>query len=231
MFVDPVPIIQKEIDATVNKMMADLQNRKDILNDPRGGNIDVFTAIGIQISNDVQIVRTTLQDIESSINAVRNHTSDIQLSEQVLQQRETYIRMVRGIVTKIENEIASQNQQSMRLRNDHLFSQKTEAGNGFENVPENSGSFQQATMTKDERILQLERDAQLNYQVGVAIKNELHSQKQLLVDLDEGVTNATDAMEKVTKQIKDIIDAEGKTPTMTVALLSVVFIILLFFVI
>ena len=68
-------------------------------------------------------------------------------------------------------------------------------------------------------------------QIGSQIKDELESQKLLIEDLDQGVQNATEAMKKVTDQIKDIINSEGKTPTMLVAILSVVFIILLFFVI
>lgn len=228
---DPVPIIQQDIDATINNMKWNLQNREDMLADPRGGNIDVFTALGIQILNDAQRVRTTLQDIQSSVAAVRNHTCDVQLSEQVLQQRETYIRMTSDVISKIEKEIASQSQRSSNMRRVPMFGQAQQGGNGFEDVPENGNSSQLATLTKDERILQLERDAQLGLQIGTEIRNELDSQKQLLADLDDGVTNATEAMEKVTKQIKDIINSEGKTPTMTVAALSVVFIILLFFVI
>ena len=67
-------------------------------------------------------------------------------------------------------------------------------------------------------------------QLSKMIKNEIEEQNQLILDLDENIDNAHTAMRKVTDQITQLIDNEGKTPTYLVAVLSLVLILMLFIV-
>ena len=230
---DPVPIIQQDIDRTINAMKRALQNREDMLNDSRGGNSDIFSSMGIQILNDAQNARLILNDIQESIDAVRNRTCDVILPEQTLQQRENYVRMTEDQITRIEREVASQNAKFSNIKtNKAKYAQfNSSSSNSNSNNPLANEESQLMSMSKTERLLQLERDVEMGVRISSEIKSELQSQQSLIKDLDEGVTNATEAMEKVTQRIKALIEAEGKTPTLLVAGLSVLFVILLFFVV
>ena len=226
---DPLPIIQQEIDATIMDMKRALQNREDMINDPRGGNIEIFSGLEVQILNDAQKARSILHDIIESIKAVRNKTCNIQISETALQQRENYVRYTQDQIAQIEKQIEFQNSRSNSMQKSPIFS--TAATNRNDSFNPIGNENQLVSLSKNEQLNQLERDVSTGVQIGYQIIDELQTHQKLLEDLDQGVTNATEAMQKVTDQIKDIINTEGKTPTLLVALLSVVFIILLFFVI
>ena len=227
---DPVPIIQQDLDQTLLNMKRLLLDREDMLNDPRGGNVEIFNSLGVQISNDAASARSILKDIQDSILAVRGGRCDLNIPEPVLHQRESYVSSTLNQISKIENEVSVQNSRASTIRKANVFPNQnySNAGEGFDRVGDEN---QLVSISKQERLLQLEKDAQMGVQISTQIINELQSQKTLIEDLDNGVTNATEAMEKVTARIKDLIESEGKTPTLLVAGLSVAFIILLFFVI
>ena len=227
---DPVPIIQQDLDQTLLNMKRLLLDREDMLNDPRGGNIEIFNSLGVQISNDAASARSILQDIQESIAAVRGGRCDLNISEPVLQQREMYVSSTLNQISKIETEVTVQNSKASQIRKSNVFSTSNFSNNN-ESFGQIGDENQLVSISKQERLLQLEKDAQMGVQISTQIVNELQSQKTLIEDLDQGVTNATEAMEKVTNRIKDLIESEGKTPTLLVAGLSVAFIILLFFVI
>ena len=227
---DPVPIIQQDLDQTLLNMKRLLLDREDMLNDPRGGNIEIFNSLGVQISNDAASARSILQDIQESIAAVRGGRCDLNISEPVLQQRELYVSSTLNQISKIETEVTVQNSKASQIRKSNVFSTSNFSNNN-ESFGQIGDENQLVSISKQERLLQLEKDAQMGVQISTQIVNELQSQKTLIEDLDQGVTNATEAMEKVTNRIKDLIESEGKTPTLLVAGLSVAFIILLFFVI
>ena len=227
---DPVPIIQQDLDSSLLNMRRALQNREDMLNDPRGGNVEIFSSLGFQISNDAQNAKSILKDIQDSITAVRCGRCGFAIPEQTLQQREYYVKITLEQIMKIENELAMQNSRAPTMRKSTSFPvpNSTDSNDGFAPI---AGDNQLMSISREEQLIQLEQDAQMGVQISSEIINELRSQKSLIEDLDQGVSNATEAMEKVTEQIKDLINSEGKTPTLLVAGLSVAFIILLFFVI
>ena len=70
--------------------------------------------------------------------------------------------------------------------------------------------------------------AKTQYQLARQISNELDDQKQIIIELDEGIDSASDAMKSVTDQIKKVIENEGKLPTGIAFVLALILIILLF---
>lgn len=221
---DPVPILQQEINYNMSKLKKNLSNREDMLNDKRGGNIDIFNNIGVQMLDDIKVIRTSLSDIAESIEAVRKHMGDYNITETTLLQREQYIKVNLDELIRIEQEVQTQNNRRNTLN-------KTVSYSGPQTFSNTDGQQSLTDLIKKDQIEDLHYSATLSKQLANQIFDELNDQQNLISTLDDDVTNADEAMKKVTSEIKKLMEIEGKTPTMLVAILSVVFIILLFIVI
>lgn len=222
---DPVPILQQEIDIVMSNLKKSLANREDMLNDRRGGNIDIFNTLGIQMLNDTQYLRTSLGDISESIEVVKHNMSDYNIPESTIIQREQYVRSNLAEIKRIEESIQAQNNRISTIHKSTAFS----GPQSFINNNNNQQSLSQ--LVKEEELENLHYTASMQKVIANQIKDELNDQQNLILALDNDVTNADEAMKRVTNQIKRLMEIEGKTPTMLVAILSVVFIILLFIVV
>lgn len=221
---DPVPILQQEIDISMTKLRKNLANRDDILADKRGGNVDNFNMLGIQMMNDTRYLRTSLADISESIETVKKHMEDYNISEATLIQREQYVKHNLEEITKIEESIQAQNNRISTMK-------KSQAYAGPQTFS-NSGNQQTLEqLVRQDQLEELYSSVSSQKVIANQIKSELDDQKILIDQLDDDVTNAEEAMKKVTKEIKKLLEIEGKTPTLLVFVLSIIFIILLFIVV
>jgi hypothetical protein len=88
----------------------------------------------------------------------------------------------------------------------------------------------QLQVYQEEQIDQIANTLQIEKQIGIVIINEINEQHQIILEIDEGIDNVTTAMRKVTQQITKLIDNEGRAPTYLVAVLSIVLILMLWWV-
>jgi len=224
---DPYYILKQEIDSSIQKLKNLLSNREDMLNDNRGINVEIFNSLGIQMSNDITKLRVSLKDISDSIAVVRNRMEDFDISEVTLNQRDIDIKRIVDQVNNIESEILKQ---SSRLSMSYRHTSFTNNSTFNQSEPSNN-QHSMLQVNRDQQINYIAETAQMSLQISREIMNEFDDQQKLILSIDNDMDNVQDAMKKVTNQIKGIIENEGKMPTYTVAILSIVLILLLFWVI
>lgn len=234
--IDPYYLNQKEVTTSVNQLQQMLSDREDMLNDSRGVNPDIFRTVGNNMQKEIQQARNLLQDINDSINVVRTNPSRFRITETELNNRESFYNDTIQQINDIENRM---NTQTSNQRIQFTFQpvpQDTSLPqndyNPNSNYNHNNGSSPQYQFQQhqEEQIDQLSVAIDKQMQLSKIIKNEIEEQNQLILDLDENIDNAHTAMRKVTDQITQLIENEGKTPTYLVAILSLILIFMLFIV-
>lgn len=228
---DPFYLIKQEITTDVEHIQELTDTRNDMIHDPRGINLDVFKNLGIQANNEIISVNSLIKDTEESIEHVKANPSNFpQVSEIELQNREKFCQEIKEEIKKYEETIK---EQSTRVNQSAQYIKQISsvASNGFENIdgPSNNNNQELTFLEQhDEQINQIDEMAKTQYQLARQISNELDDQKQIILELDEGIDSASDAMKSVTNQIKQIIENEGKLPTGIALVLAIILIILLF---
>lgn len=233
--IDPYFLNQKEVVTSVNQLQQMLSDREDMLHDSRGVNPDVFRTVGNNMQKEIQQTRNLLQDINDSIKVVRTNPSRYQITEAELNNRESFYNNTIQELNDIENKM---NTQTSNQRVQFTFQpvpQDTSLPTNNYNPSSNYNSNGQAPQYQfqqhqEEQIDQLSVAIDQQMQLSKIIKDEIEEQNRLILDLDENIDNAHTAMKKVTNQITQLIENEGKTPTYLVAILSLVLIFMLFIV-
>ena len=221
---DPYFILKQEVDINLQKLRTNLNNREDMLNDNRGINIEIFHSLGIQMTNDISKLKISLKDIEESIQVVRNRREDFEISDISLNSRDLYIKKTFEQILNIENEINRQNYNFNINKKPQQFTKKS-------NFQDNSSGDQNLLLAQHEdQINNIADTVYLQMEISKQIVNEFKDQEQIIISIDKDVDTVESAMKKVTNQIKGIIENEGKLPTFTVAILSIILILLLFWV-
>ncbi|KAH0785885.1 hypothetical protein GPJ56_010285 [Histomonas meleagridis] len=204
---DPYYLLQKEVITGIDNLQEMLNNREDMLNDSRGVNVEIFKTLGVKMMNDINTIRGFLKDIEESIQQVRQNPEIFQLSENELSLRDSFVQQSTINLNDIEQNMKAQSSNQRiqfhrpSFHEDPLFPQET-------NDPQT-----QLQLHQEERIEAIGHSVGLQMQIGKEIIQEIDDQRQLILDLEDGVDNAQTAMRKVTRQITEIIDNEGRGPT------------------
>lgn len=230
---DPFYLIKQEITTDVEHIQELVDTRNDMIHDPRGINFDVFKNLGIQATNEINSVYSLISDTEESIEHVKANPSNFpQVSETELQNRSNFCQEIREEIKKYEEQIKEQSSHVSQSAQ-YIKQISSVASNGFENLgtlPNDNDNDQNLAFIEqhDEQINQIDEMAKTQYQLARQISNELDDQKQIIIELDEGIDSASDAMKSVTDQIKKVIENEGKLPTGIAFVLALILIILLF---
>ena len=223
---DPYYLLQKEVISGINNLHEMLNNREDMINDTRGVNVEIFKTLGVKMMNDISTIRGFLKDIQESIDQVRNNPDLFHLSESDLSVRDSFVRQSLSDINDIEQSMKSQScNQRIQF---HRPSFHEEAHSPHD---ESLSGPSQLQLHQEERIEAIGHSVGVQMQLGKEIIEEMDAQRQLILDLEEGVDNAQTAMQKVTRQITQLIDNEGRAPTFAVFGLSIALILIIFFVI
>lgn len=218
---DPVPMLQQEIDSMINKLHSSLGNRDDMLNEPRGGNIEVFNTIGISMLNNITSIRESLNDIEQSIRVVRQNFNDYNITETLLLQRENYVKERRREVDTIEQGIALQNEKKTNLIKSPMNSESN-------NMNYRDGKEALTLLDNTTLLENLHRDTIAQMHISQSIVSSLQDDEKLLDDLSNDMDNVQNSMKNLTRRISRLIEQEGRTSTYIVIILAIAFLFLLF---
>lgn len=199
-----------------------LETREDMINDPRGINMDVFKTLGFQLSNDTSNVENLLRDIEDSLAQIKTNPEQFQITESELASREKFVNQTNKELADISERAKNQS-----LNHKITFSLPTPSPS--EAPTRSSGQQSQMLEHREEQLNMIEETVAMQLSFAREIDNELADQQQVLLSLGDNIDNASEAMKNVTAQIKRLIENEGKVPTMLVIILSITLIILLFF--
>lgn len=226
--IDPYFLNQKEICTNINQLKQMLGDREDMLHDPRGINPEVFKNVGLNMQKQIHESRSLLQDIKDSIVAVRSNPSRFQISEVELNNRESFYGISMNTLNDIEAQMNTQtSNQKIQFSFQPVPENSPISGDNFNLPPPSQYQMQQS---RQEQIEQLAVAVDEQMELSKMINQTIDEHNKIIIDLDENIDNATTAMKKVTAQINQLIENEGKTPTYLVAVLSLVLIIMLFIV-
>lgn len=219
---DPYYLIQQEVLTGMDRLREILETREDMINDPRGINMDVFKTLGFQLSNDTSNVENLLRDIEDSLAQIKTNPEQFQITESELASREKFVNQTNKELADISERAKNQS-----LNHKITFSLPTPSPS--EAPTRSSGQQSQMLEHREEQLNMIEETVAMQLSFAREIDNELADQQQVLLSLGDNIDNASEAMKNVTAQIKRLIENEGKVPTMLVIILSITLIILLFF--
>jgi hypothetical protein len=224
---DPYYLGQREVSLGITELRSLLDNRDDMLTDTRGGNPEIFKAIGIRMVDGVRTVRSLLQDISATFEQIRANRSSFRISESELAARETFVNESSCEIDEIEKRMNSQTSNQKHHFNASAFQPIAPVG-----VPASDSGLGhvQLQVHQEEQIDLIADTVKHQKQIGKMIVQEFDEQHELILEIDAGIDDATSAMRKVTRQITDLIDNEGRAPTYLVAVLSVVLILMLWWV-
>lgn len=201
-----------------------IETREDMINDSRGINLEVFKTLGMQLSNEVANVGNLVRDIEDSVEQIKANPSQFQISESELANREKFIADTLSSLSDIDTKAKTQstNQKITFHGTNTNYNEKESA---------NRSQFQRDQMIeqREEQLNMIEETVEMQLTYAREIDNELADQQEVLLALDENIDSATEAIKDVTARIKQLIENEGKVPTMLVCILSIILVILLFF--
>jgi methyl-accepting chemotaxis protein len=225
---DPYYLSAKEVSTCLTDLQSMLQHRTDILNDPRGGNPDLFTNLGSKMSESVSTLHGLLRDIGAAIQQIRANPFQFRISDHELATREQFLseslRQVETLETEMNNQ-ATQQRNQIRISAFQPIATVPHAHHEAE--PMNELRYE---ARQEAQIDELVETVRVEKHLGQAIVNALEEDRLMILDLDNGVDNAQTAMKKLTEQITQLIDNEGRVPTYLVAILSVVLIFMLWWV-
>jgi hypothetical protein len=225
--VDPYYLGQREVSVGIGELHSLLGNRDDMLTDSRGGNPEIFKAIAVKMVDGIRTVRSLLQDLSATFEQIRANRSDFKISDSELAARESFVNGSRQEVDEIEKRMKSQTSNQKHQFNASAFQPIAPVG-----IPAGDPGLGhvQLQMHQEEQIDLIADSVKQQKQIGKMIVQEFDEQHQLILEIDAGIDDATSAMRKVTRQITDLIDNEGRAPTYLVAVLSVVLILMLWWV-
>ena len=218
---DPYYLIRQEVVTGTNHLRELLDTRTDMLNDPRGINVEVFQTLGIQLANEVQKVKGLVRDIEDSIDQINANRSNFQISDVELSSRVQFIKQTVSDLSEIEERMK---QQSMNERVAFHPVNTQDSHDESERVPRQ----EQLLVDRQEQIELIEQNVNAQLHYAKAIDRELEEQQEIMLTLDGNIDNAHEAMKDVTQRIKTLIENEGTVPTTIVVILAIVLIFLLF---
>ena len=214
--VDPYFLVKQEIEKSISKLHQDLAIREDMT---QGGNRDIFRSIGIDMDTSINFIRSSLSDINETIQKCRMDPK-WGLSHSELEQRDQFVRSIQLEIQEIERRMGSQ---TIQFPSSQYQPSKS------------SNSYQSASLQlqahHEQKISQIQEAVRMQHQLANEISHDLDEDKLILNDIDSRMDNANDAMKAVTEQITQLIEQEGKTPTLLVFGLSLVLIFLLFLVV
>jgi hypothetical protein len=223
--VDPYYLGQKEVTTGLHDLQNMKDDRDDMLNDPRGGNPTIFDAVGVKMGELVTTLRGLLKDMAATVRQVRENRGNFNITDMELSARESFVEEAHRQVSDFENQMHTQSS------NQRLQMKTTSLGSGelFDRQP---GQFQETTYAphQEEQLQRIHETVKMQRHIGEEIIHAIDEQRDMIVELDEDVNQAGAQMKKVTRQITQIIEAEGKAPTYIVAVLSLVLIVMLFWV-
>lgn len=217
---DPYYLLQKQVIASVEGIREIVGNRSDMLSDPRGVNVDIFNTLGAKMLNEINDVRQSLRDIRDSIAQVRGSPELFHISESELTSRDAFVRDTFAELDRMEEQMRFQSS-NQKVRPYHQSDSVTAAP---------SAPLDQLQL-HEERLDVIGKNIDMQLQLTKEIKDEMDVHNRLILDIEDGVDNATTAMQKVTQQITQLIENEGKVPTLLVFGLSILLILMLFFMI
>lgn len=224
--IDPFILAQQDSLSDMNKVQNLLETRDDMIRDTRGVNVDIFHNLGVQISNYLQKLKTNYTDMEAAMKQVTNNPGNFDISNTELNNRFNFLTNMGKKLKEYDD--------TLKKQNSHQFPQYLPNTQGFPTIDDNERLGDQQSQLYQEHAEQIDAIADnvtAGLLLGRAINAELADQEHIIAALGDDVENASDAMKRVTNQINALMEAEGKTPTCLVFILSIVFIILLFFVI
>ena len=224
-FMDPYYLSQKEVNIGISDMKSKLADRDDMLNDPRGGNHEIFKAIGMKITDSLATVRGLLHDMSATIDQVRANPGQFKISDGEIANREHFIEQSLQELNVIENQLTVQSSNQRSLFHASPFQPVAP-------VAANSAEPTQAQLFahQEEQINAIGDQVEQQKLIGMEIINAINDDQRRLAEMDEQITSANEAMKSVTRRIMTLIENEGKTPTYLVAILSVVLVLMLFWV-
>lgn len=225
---DPYYLSQKEVNMSMTELRSMLDNREDMLNDPRGGNIEIFKSIGGKMTSSIQTLRGLLNDITATIAQVRANPNSFKISETEMSHRESFVKRVHEEIADIEAQMNIQSSNQRSLCHVSPFQPVSPVSTPAHEIP--YGQSQQLMAHQEEVVDQIAETVRMQSQIGKEIINAMNEEKDLILELGENIDTANDAMKEVTKRITALIENEGRTATYTVAVLSIVLIIMLFWV-
>lgn len=221
---DPYYLIQQEVLTGMEHLREILETREDMINDSRGINLEVFKTLGMQLSNEVTNVGNLVHDIEDSVEQIKANPSQFQISESELANREKFIADALSSLSDIDTKAKTQStNQKITFHGSNTNYNEKENGN--------RSQFQRDQMIeqREEQLNMIEETVEMQLTYAREIDNELADQQEVLLALDENIDSAAEAIKDVTARIKQLIENEGKIPTMLVCILSIILVILLFF--
>ena len=223
---DPFYLIKQEILTDAEHADELLETRSDMINDHRGVNIEAFKKLGVQISNEILSMQQILKDIEESIEHVKENPDDFQIEQNEIESRENFCSEMKSKISEIEQKLKDQSNNQKVIFHQSNFNDN----NIHDNKSHISQNNQESLMLEDhaEQLNNIQESVNIQLQLAKEINNEFDDQRELIIELDDNITNAEDAMKNVTNQIKGIIEKEGKVPTGLAFALSIVLILLIF---
>ncbi|OHT04673.1 hypothetical protein TRFO_27748 [Tritrichomonas foetus] len=227
---DPFYLIKQEILTDIEHIHELIDTRNDMIHDHRGINIDVFKKLGAQMTNESTAVRGLLKDIKESIDHVRANPEQFQVSELELNNRTSFVQNTENELNEIDEKIKDQSNNQKVLYKSNFESKSTiDNNNNFEGNPNNGNAQSSLLEEHAEQINMIEESVSMQLQIAREIGHEFDDQQEIIIQLDENITSADEAMKSVTAKIKNILENEGKLPTSLAFGLSILLIILLFF--
>ena len=223
---DPFYLIKQEILTDAEHADELLETRSDMINDHRGVNIEAFKKLGVQISNEILSMQQILKDIEESIEHVKENPDDFQIEQNEIESRENFCSEMKSKISEIEQKLKDQSNNQKVIFHQSNFNDN----NIHDNKSHISQNNQESLMLEDhaEQLNNIQESVNIQLQLAKEINNEFDDQRELIIELDDNITSAEDAMKNVTNQIKGIIEKEGKVPTGLAFALSIVLILLIF---
>jgi chromosome segregation ATPase len=219
---DPYYLGQREVATGITELRSLLDNRADILSDARGGNPEIFSAIGVRMSDQLQTIRSLLRDIAATIDQVHANRTQFRVSDSELATRQNFVVQSKREIDEIESQMQAQT--ASQKHHFHSFTPVAPP------APFDGPSQAQLQIYQEEQIDRIAETVQIQKHIGKEIVREFDEQHELMLRLDEDMESATSAMRKVTQQITQLIDNEGRAPTYIVAVLSIVLIFMLWWV-
>lgn len=225
---DPYIVIQQEVINEVAETKNLIETRDDMLNDTRGINLIVFKDLGYKTSLHIKNVISLINDINETIKKIQQNPERFNISSEELSNRINWIQKITQEINQLSEKLEVQSNDKRVIfvpakiqddREDTVFLPIRESN--------------QATMyeTQEEQIDQIEETVKMQKNLAKEISSELDDQQEILLNLDNGIDDVNMAMKSVTNQIKRLIDEEGKTPVMLICILSIVLVVLIFFLI
>jgi hypothetical protein len=221
---DPYYLGQREVVTGITELRSLLDNRADMLSDPRGGNPEIFKSIGARMADQLHTLRSLVRDIVATVEQIHANRAQFRVSDAELAARQNFVVQSKREIDEIEHEMQAQTANQKHHRHASAFPPVAPA------APADGPAQAQLQVYQEEQIDKIAETVQIQKQIGKEIVREFDEQHQLILQLDDDMETATSAMQKVTQQITQLIDNEGRAPTYLVAVLSVVLIFMLWWV-